>query len=100
MTVEADAAQEVNDRMRSEPQGVLRMSCPSSLIYFQLGEMIARFTEQFPKVDVLLESTNGGVDVIHEGFDLAIRVRFPALEESDLIVREHAGPDAGVTDSL
>ena len=90
MMVEADAAQEVIDRMRSEPQGVLRMSCPSSLIYFQLGEMIARFTEQFPKVDVLLESTNRRVDVIREGFDLAIRVRFPPLEESDLIVRKLA----------
>jgi hypothetical protein len=34
ITVEADAAQEAIDRLRSEPQGVVRMSCPSSLIYF------------------------------------------------------------------
>jgi DNA-binding transcriptional LysR family regulator len=34
MMVEAYAAQEAIDRMRSEPQGVVRMSCPSSLIYF------------------------------------------------------------------
>jgi DNA-binding transcriptional LysR family regulator len=90
MMVEAYAAQEAIDRMRSEPQGVVRMSCPSTLIYFQLGEMIARFMEQWPKVDVLLESTNRRVDVIREGFDLAIRVRFPPLEESDLVVRKLA----------
>jgi DNA-binding transcriptional LysR family regulator len=90
MMVEADAAQETIDRIRSEPQGVVRGSCPSSLIYFQVGEMIARFMEKCPKVEVLLESTNRRVDVIREGFDLAIRVRFPPLEDSDLVVRKLA----------
>jgi len=90
MLVEAGAAQEAIDRMRSEPQGVVRVSCPSSVIYFQIGDMIARFMEQCPKVEVLLESTNRRVDVIREGFDLAIRVRFPPLEDSDLVIRKLA----------
>ena len=90
MMVEAEAAQETIDRMRTEPQGVVRVSCPSSLIYFEIGEMIARFMEQYPKVAVLLESTNRRVDVIREGFDLAIRVRFPPLEDSDLVIRKLA----------
>lgn len=90
MMVEANAAQETIDRMRSEPQGVVRVSCPASLIYFQIGEMIARFMDQCPKVEVLLESTNRRVDVIREGFDIAIRVRFPPLEDSDLVIRKLA----------
>jgi DNA-binding transcriptional LysR family regulator len=90
MVAEADAAQDVIDRTRSEPQGVVRVSCPSSMIYFQVGEMIARFMAQCPKVDVLLESTNRSVDVIHEGFDIAIRVRFPPIEDSDLVIRKLA----------
>ncbi|RUZ75612.1 LysR family transcriptional regulator [Mesorhizobium sp. M7A.F.Ca.US.006.01.1.1] len=90
MTVEAEAAQESIDRMRSEPQGLVRVSCPSSMIYFQLGDMIARFMEECPKVEVLLESTNRRVDVIREGFDLAIRVRFPPLEDSGLVIRKLA----------
>lgn len=90
MMVEADAAQEAIDRLRSEPQGRVRMSCPPSIIYFQVGEMIARFMEQCPKVEVLLESTNRRVDVIREGLDLAIRVRFPPLDDSDLVIRKLA----------
>jgi DNA-binding transcriptional LysR family regulator len=90
MMAEADAAQEAIDRMRSEPQGTVRVSCPSSVIDYQVGAMIARFMEQCPKVDVLLESTNRQVDVIREGFDLAIRVRFPPLEDSDLVIRKLA----------
>jgi DNA-binding transcriptional LysR family regulator len=37
---------------------------------------------------VHLEGTNRPVDVIREGFDLAIRVRFPPLADSDLIIRQ------------
>lgn len=90
MMVEADAAQETIDRMRSEPQGVIRMACPSSVIYFQLADIIASFVADCPKVEVQLESTNRRVDVIREGFDLAIRVRFPPLEDSDLVIRKLA----------
>jgi DNA-binding transcriptional LysR family regulator len=36
---------------------------------------------------VHLESTNRRVDVIAEGFDVAIRVRFPPLEPTDLVMR-------------
>lgn len=90
MMVEAEAAEETIQRLRSEPQGTVRVSCPSSMIYFQLGEMIARFMAQCPKVAVLLESTNRRVDVIREGFDLAVRTRFPPLEDSDLVLRKFA----------
>jgi DNA-binding transcriptional LysR family regulator len=87
MLVEAEAAQEAIDRVRAEPQGIVRVSCPSSVLYFQVGEMVARFMAECPKVEVHLESTNRRVDVIREGFDLTIRVRFPPLEESDLVMK-------------
>ena len=90
MTVEAEAAQDAIDRMQSEPRGVVRVSCPSSVISFQVGGMIARFMAECPKVEVHLESTNRRVDVVREGFDLAIRVRFPPLDDSELIIRKLA----------
>lgn len=90
MMVEADAALDVIARMQVEPKGTVRVSCPASVIYFQVGEMIARFMAKYPNVKVELESTNRRVDVIREGFDLAIRVRFPPLDDSDLIIRKLA----------
>jgi DNA-binding transcriptional LysR family regulator len=87
MLVEADAAQEAIDRVRAEPQGIVRVSCPSPLLNFQAGEMIVRFMAENPKVEVHLESTSRPVDVIREGFDVAIRARFPPLEESDLVMK-------------
>src|SRR5689334_21761754 len=43
MLVEAVAAQEVIERTRSAPQGIVRVSCPTALVFFQLGDMVARF---------------------------------------------------------
>ncbi len=85
--VEAEAAQSVIERIRSEPRGVIRMACPTALINFQFGEMIARFMIANPHVEIHLESTNRRVDVIGEGFDIAIRVRFPPLEHTELVMR-------------
>lgn len=87
MLVEAQAAQEVIDRVSAEPQGSVRLSCPTALLDYQLGDVLARFMARCPRVQVLLESTNRRVDVIGEGFDIAIRVRFPPLDDTDLIMR-------------
>lgn len=87
MLVEAEAAQEVIDRSRSEPQGIVRVSCPPALVCFQIGDMIARFMAAHPRVSVHLESTSRRVDLISDGIDVAIRVRFPPIEETDHVMR-------------
>jgi len=87
MLVEADAAQELIDRTRAEPQGVVRVACPVTLLHFQVGTMLAQFMAEHARVQVHLEATNRRVDVIQEGFDLALRVRFPPLEDSDLVMK-------------
>lgn len=88
MLVQAEAADQAIAQMRSEPRGVVRMSCPTGLLSFQFGAIVARFMAENPAVEVHLEATNRRVDVIAEGFDLAIRVRFPPLEPSDLVMRK------------
>lgn len=87
MLVEAEAAQEAIDRTRSEPQGIVRVSCPPALVCFQVGDMIARFMAAHPRVGVHLESTSRRVDLIGDGIDVAIRVRFPPIEETDHVMR-------------
>lgn len=88
MLVEAEAADDVIAQVTAEPRGVIRVSCPVGLINFQFGALFARFLAAYPAVDIHLESTNRRIDVIAEGFDIAIRVRFPPLEPSDLIMRK------------
>ncbi|KTE04235.1 LysR family transcriptional regulator [Sphingopyxis sp. H038] len=87
MLVEAEGAQTVIDQSRAEPCGVVRLSCPTGLLAFQFGELLGRFMALYPAVELHVESTNRRVDVIGEGFDLAIRVRPPPLAESELVMR-------------
>ena len=87
MLEQAQVAAELIEQEHAEPRGVIRISCPPSLVHFQIGEMLARFLNSCPKVEIHLESTNRRVDVLREGYDLALRVRFPPLEDSDLVVK-------------
>lgn len=87
MLVEAGAAEEAIALTRSEPHGVVRLSCPVALLDARVGPMLATFMVEHPKVALHLEATNRRVDVIEEGFDMAIRVRPPPLEDSDLVLR-------------
>lgn len=87
MLVEAEAADQLIAQSRAEPRGIVRVSCPVALLAFQFGALISRFMLDNPAVEVVLEATNRRVDVIAEGFDLAIRVRTPPLEPTDLVMR-------------
>lgn len=87
MLVEAEAAEQVIAQVRAGPRGVVRVSCPVALINFQFGALFARFLAAYPAVSLQLESTNRRVDLIAEGMDVAIRVRTPPLEPTDLVMR-------------
>lgn len=87
MLAEAEAAQEAIDQTLAEPQGLIRLSCPPGLLYFGIAARLAAFMAQCPRVQVHLEATSRRVDLVREGFDLALRVRFPPLEDSELHVR-------------
>lgn len=81
MLVEAEAAEQSIAELRAEPRGVIRMACPVALLQFQFSKLIARFVKANPAVEIHLKSFNRPVDVIAEGFDLAIRVRFRGCAE-------------------
>ncbi|MCH8685958.1 LysR substrate-binding domain-containing protein [Pedomonas mirosovicensis] len=90
MVSEAQAAQEAVDRVQTEPRGTVRLSCPVMLARGALATMVSRFMADHPRVRVHVEVTNRRVDVIEEGLDLAIRVRQPPIEESELIIKKLA----------
>lgn len=85
---EAQAARDAIDQILAKPQGLVRMSCPIGLLQGGLGILLGRFLRDHPEVRIALDATNRRVDVIEEGLDLAIRVRLPPLENSELAMRQ------------
>lgn len=84
---EAQAAQDAVDELRAEPRGVVRLSCPVSLTQTVLAHVLPDFLQQYPKMQVRVTSSDRRVDVIGEGFDLAIRVRNKLDTDANLVVR-------------
>ena len=87
MLIEAEAAQESIDVIRAKPCGTVRLTCPLSLLSAHIGKMLADFMILNPLMTVHLEATNRRVDPVGERIDLAIRVRRPPIENSDLVMR-------------
>jgi DNA-binding transcriptional LysR family regulator len=87
MLVEAEAAQEAIDTLKTEPRGTIRLTCPIPLVHAHVGVMLADFMARYPHVIVYLEATNRRIDLVSESVDVALRVRPPPLENSDLVMR-------------
>src|SRR6266852_4105011 len=89
---EAQAAKDAMSQLLGSPQGLVRISCPTGLLEGGVADVLARFLAKHPRVRVALDATNRRVDVVDEGLDIALRVRQPPLEDSDLAMRAF-GPD-------
>ncbi|MDX3905372.1 MAG: LysR substrate-binding domain-containing protein [Pigmentiphaga sp.] len=87
LVAEAAAAREAVDRTTSQPQGLIRFSCPVGLLHSDIAAIVADYLDQYPLVRVQIDATSHRVDVVEEGFDLALRVRQPPFEDSELVVR-------------
>ena len=90
MLTEAQAAEESVAVLHTAPCGLVRLSCPVALLSTRLGSMLADFMAQYPEVRLQVDETNRRVDVVAEGLDLAIRVRPPPLQDSELVLRHLA----------
>ncbi|KPF42276.1 LysR family transcriptional regulator [Rhizobium sp. AAP43] len=73
------------ERLRASPSGTLRISAPITFGACVIAPLVATFQQQYPLVHVELELSNRIVDLIDEGFDMAIRIG--ELGDSDLIAK-------------
>ncbi|BAN53841.1 MULTISPECIES: LysR family transcriptional regulator [Pseudomonas] len=69
-------------------RGTLRLSAPLSFAMSHLGCLLTEFLQLHPQVDVEVDLSDRAVDLIGEGYDLALRIG--ALEDSSLIARRIA----------
>ena len=87
MLAEADAALEAVELARAAPRGVLRASCPVGLAQAALAPLLPQFLERYPAIRLELHVSNRRVDVVSEGFDVALRVRSQPSGEDGLVMR-------------
>lgn len=93
MLSEADAALETVEFARAEPRGTIRASCPIALAQTVLAALLPEFLGKHPAVRLHLHVSNRRVDVVSEGFDLALRVRTQPSGEDGLVMRSFGESD-------
>lgn len=71
------------------PSGTLKVTAPVDLGVLFLAEVVTRYTARYPAVSVDLHLTGRVVDLVAEGFDVALRVA-SKLADSTLVVRRAA----------
>lgn len=77
--------------MTARAQGTLRVNAPMSFGISELSAVIADYQREQPDVDVDLTLNDRVIDVVAEGFDVAVRIG--QLRESALIARKLAPVD-------
>lgn len=77
--------------LEEQPRGVLRVTAPVDIGVTMLGEQVARFIQRYPEVRVELELTERLVDLVAEGFDMAIRAG--RLKDSSLVAQRLLGTE-------
>jgi DNA-binding transcriptional LysR family regulator len=79
-------AQRAVQKAQGEPRGVLRLTCGVEFGMIAVSGWITTYLERYPQVRVDADFTGRIVDIVHEGFDVAIRVG--PLADSTLTARK------------
>lgn len=72
----------------AQPRGTIRLTCSVSMAEQRVAPAIARFAERYPDVHFELVVSDRVVDIVEEGFDLAVRVG--AVRAESLVARRLA----------
>jgi DNA-binding transcriptional LysR family regulator len=74
VAAEVDAVKALSEHRQAQPGGRLRVSMPSDFATLLLTDMLAAFVARHPAVELQLDLSPRRVDLIGEGFELALRM--------------------------
>lgn len=83
---ELAAAAAVVSESHAAPSGLVRMTAPVVLAQSVLAPILSEYLSRYPKVQLAFEVSNRRIDLVEEGFDLAVRTG--AIPDTRLIVRQ------------
>ena len=84
----AQAAHDLVDHLSTEPRGIIKLSLPVSIAQNEIAQILPAFLKQYPEIKIQMMVTNRRVDIINEGFDIALRVRSSLDDDPNLVIRQ------------
>src|SRR5450432_2985863 len=89
-----DDANSATVEMGDQPRGSIRITAPPDLGKGMFADTIATFVRRYPGIQLDVVLTGRRVNLIEEGFDLAVRAG--KLEDSSLVARKVGGTALGL----
>lgn len=87
---EAEAAERAVSNLSEAPRGVLKLNVPMSFGFLHIAPALPEFLATAPELRVELALSDRYVDLMDEGFDLAVRIARDPLADSSLVARRLA----------
>jgi len=94
---EVEEAEQSVNLLHAEPRGLLKINVPMSFGHHHVAPALAGFLERYPDIKIDMTLNDRVIDVIDEGFDVAIRIA--RLPDSTLIAKRLAPFRAAVVAS-
>lgn len=85
-----EEAEDFVSRRNTKPRGHIKITAPTSFSRLHIAPHINAFLARYPDIELDFHLTDSFVDIIREGFDVAIRIG--ELQDSSLVARKLA-PD-------
>ncbi len=85
--IEVESAAQVVQRRQAEPSGTVRLTAAVPVVQFQLAPHLPALARLYPRLQLHVDASDRFVDVVHEGFDIAVRSHFAPLPDSALVQR-------------
>lgn len=83
-----DEANQSVSQLQAAPRGRLRVNAPMSFGFLHLAPAIPDFLNRYPEIEVDMTMNDRFVDLVDEGFDVAVRIA--RLADSSLVARKLA----------
>jgi len=87
MVIEAESAENIILGRLSEPSGTVRITAAVPTVQVSLASLLPKIATTYPRIRCVLEASDRFVDVVRDGYDIALRSHVAPLPDSGLIQR-------------
>ncbi|WP_196257768.1 LysR substrate-binding domain-containing protein [Pelagibacterium limicola] len=85
MLIEAEAVENTIMGRLAEPSGTVRITASVPVVQMTLAPIMPELAHTYPRLRLALHTSDRMIDIVKEGFDIAIRSHFSPLPDSDLV---------------